>query len=853
MDSTPSPQQPTDAVTPTPPPPPATPGGVAAEPPPADDTQLTPGVWLKRNGPYLLLLAVIITFFGWKFGLDNLWYFFLGMLGLGLVIFVHELGHFAVAKWCDVHVETFSIGFGPALPGCRWQWGETVYKIALFPLGGYVKMLGEGADGDEEDAGNNPRSYKNKTVGQRMMIISAGVVMNVILACVCFTAVFFHGKERAAGIIGRQESGNVAWKKAIPTGAVIKQIGNRVATDERPLYFEDVLSVVLSSSKGYELTLVYEVYEPLGDPDAKPRRVEIKVEPRKDDDDGRPMLGVSPPDSLELATEQFNRQFTTPLTRPVVPNSAAAAARAAVDLKPGDTVLATTDPDNAGRLKDLATPAVMGGPELFELAQRFLALAGKPMTLRVRRAGAGAGEATVDLDVPEAGFQFGDLIVACTNPDKGYQLDPLPRDPRNPDSDRPDYFEFHRRQQLLAGRFLTVKVRRQAGGEQELIIPPAYHHTLGLRMGMGPVTAVREGSPAEAAKVQEKDVLQEVLLTDGGGQEKRFLLSAGGTHEAGAAGLVDPVRLPGELRNWAAGRKDVQATLTVRRTDPETGKEGVPVTLPRVAWDFSWRFNFDRPGGAAAPLSVPELGLAYRIRTTVEAAEGPAADAVHVNDQVKAVRFKEPGKKPGETKDLSWSTLKDDQWAWVFVMLQVAEVKDVDLQLVRGDTPVTVTAQPDPTWPIPERGLVLMPDTRLQKANGVGQALWMGVQDTWNTILDVYYSLRGMLTWRISPMNVHGPIGIGRLATILAGRGFWELLFFLGMISANLAVINFLPIPFLDGGHMVFLIYEKIRGRPAPESVVIGATYVGLLLLLVLMISVVTLDLWRNLPLLWNG
>src|SRR6516164_9869084 len=90
----------------------------------------------------------------------------LAALGLGLVIFLHELGHFAVAKWCDVHVETFSIGFGPALPGCSFQRGETTYKIAMIPLGGYVKMVGEGADTDESD--DDPRSFKNKTVGQRM-------------------------------------------------------------------------------------------------------------------------------------------------------------------------------------------------------------------------------------------------------------------------------------------------------------------------------------------------------------------------------------------------------------------------------------------------------------------------------------------------------------------------------------------------------------------------------------------------------------------------------------------------------------------------------------------------------------
>ena len=72
-----------------------------------------------------------------------------------------------------------------------------------------------------------------------------------------------------------------------------------------------------------------------------------------------------------------------------------------------------------------------------------------------------------------------------------------------------------------------------------------------------------------------------------------------------------------------------------------------------------------------------------------------------------------------------------------------------------------------------------------------------------------------------------------------------EFVFFLGLISVNLAVINFLPIPVLDGGHMVFLLYEKIRGKPASEGVRVGATYAGLALILCLMVFVLYLDISR--------
>ena len=78
-----------------------------------------------------------------------------------------------------------------------------------------------------------------------------------------------------------------------------------------------------------------------------------------------------------------------------------------------------------------------------------------------------------------------------------------------------------------------------------------------------------------------------------------------------------------------------------------------------------------------------------------------------------------------------------------------------------------------------------------------------------------------------------------------AGEDFWQFLLFLGMISVNLAVVNFLPIPVLDGGHMVFLILEKILGRPVPEKFAALAMYIGLGFILILMISVITLDVRR--------
>ncbi len=102
---------------------------------------------------------------------------------LGVLVFVHELGHFLVAKANGVKVLKFSLGFGPKLLSRKW--GETEYLICAVPLGGYVQMLGEGRGEQGEDAyltdEEKERSYAHKSVGRRTAIIAAGPIMNLVL------------------------------------------------------------------------------------------------------------------------------------------------------------------------------------------------------------------------------------------------------------------------------------------------------------------------------------------------------------------------------------------------------------------------------------------------------------------------------------------------------------------------------------------------------------------------------------------------------------------------------------------------------------------------------------------------
>ena len=116
-----------------------------------------------------------------------------GILMLGILVFIHEFGHFFVAKLTGVKVLKFSLGFGPRLIGK--QWGETEYLICLIPLGGYVHMLGEGVDQDDAplSAEDKQHSFAEKSLPRRMAIVAAGPIMNLILPFVLLPLAYMVG------------------------------------------------------------------------------------------------------------------------------------------------------------------------------------------------------------------------------------------------------------------------------------------------------------------------------------------------------------------------------------------------------------------------------------------------------------------------------------------------------------------------------------------------------------------------------------------------------------------------------------------------------------------------------------
>lgn len=165
---------------------------------------------------------------------ENFWWL---LVLIGVMILVHELGHFWAARLFDVHVEVFSFGFGPRLFGFRR--GETDFRFSAILFGGYVKMLGE-QPGDEA-ALRDPRSFQAKPRWQRLIIAAAGPLMNVLLSIALLSGLYMYqypkplSAEKPA-VVGYVAPGSPAAKAGIQEGDRILQIADRVAPS-----WEDVL------------------------------------------------------------------------------------------------------------------------------------------------------------------------------------------------------------------------------------------------------------------------------------------------------------------------------------------------------------------------------------------------------------------------------------------------------------------------------------------------------------------------------------------------------------------------------------------------------------------------------------
>jgi regulator of sigma E protease len=182
-------------------------------------------------------------------------YGFWFLVVLTVLVFIHELGHFAVARWCGVRVEVFSIGFGPELFGWTDRTG-TRWKFSWLPLGGYVRMFGqeenviEGESARPMSDAERAVSFKDKTVSQRMAIVFAGPAANYLFAFVIFTALYaIAGKPVIPPVVGEVIAESPAAHAGILKDDTIVSVdGTKIET------FTDIAYVV-QSSLGNVLTI----------------------------------------------------------------------------------------------------------------------------------------------------------------------------------------------------------------------------------------------------------------------------------------------------------------------------------------------------------------------------------------------------------------------------------------------------------------------------------------------------------------------------------------------------------------------------------------------------------------------
>src|ERR1700690_2453439 len=169
---------------------------------------------------------------------------------LGILIFVHELGHFIVAKSVGVEVQKFSLGFGPRIIGRTF--GDTEYLLSAFPLGGYVKMLGQEdtpSEAEEIPESERHRAYNFQPIWKRFLIVVSGPLFNLFFAALLFFFIFLNGVPYLLPVVGDVNADSPAFRHGLLKGDIIAEInGSEISS------WDDMTSII-HSSPGKEITL----------------------------------------------------------------------------------------------------------------------------------------------------------------------------------------------------------------------------------------------------------------------------------------------------------------------------------------------------------------------------------------------------------------------------------------------------------------------------------------------------------------------------------------------------------------------------------------------------------------------
>lgn len=298
-------------------------------------------------------------------------------LVLGVLIIVHEYGHYLVARLAGVKVLRFSVGFGRALWSKRIGRDGTEWVIAIFPLGGYVKML------DEREGDVLPeelqRSFNRQSVWRRMAIVAAGPLANLLLATVIYWGLFWHGMEELKPLLGTPVASSPAAAAGIESGEQVLKVGGEVVQT-----WQDMRWVLLRRAVSQDL-IELEVINP---------RNEISV--RRLDVSSARAAGWEG-DPLEKLGISFFRPSIPPIIGKISPGSAAEAA----GLSPGDEILAMDSHQISSWTEVVRT--VRNSP-------------GKRLTIEIQRNGNHHSIAIIPATVQEGGGEIGRIGATVRDP-----------------------------------------------------------------------------------------------------------------------------------------------------------------------------------------------------------------------------------------------------------------------------------------------------------------------------------------------------------------------------------------------------------------------------------------------------
>lgn len=704
------------------------------------------------------------------------------VVGFSFIVFIHELGHFLAAKANGVRVDRFAVGFGPRLFGWRRgegltigrrpeykpeelrerRFGETDYCLNLLPLGGYVKMLGQDdivIDEKTNDMriGDDPRAFPNRPVWRRMIVVSAGVVANVILAAILLIGVFLIGRSDSPPIVATVPPVSDAYGK-LKAGDRIHSIDGW-RTDS--LY--DVLASV-AFSEGPVSVMVKR--------DGALLEAPLTITPRFEPNIRIKMLDVEMAQSLRIA-----RDSPEWLGAPRV--------------KKGDTVVsAAGQPIRSPRDFQIMFARSQGREVEFEVARPDDSAPGGSRTLQFR-----ARPSLVllgRLDGREGAREEGSLLGLMPRPRVAEVFD---RQPAAVAGIRPGdtvlavgsvhspvYSEILGQIKPSGGKLVTIRVLRD-GSEHSIQVTPRAGTTLGkpdAKLGARfhhfgeiapPVVArVLPGSPADSLGLPRGALLVAIdgepvadwfdvweRLVAAAGREVRVRYTHGGNEGAGV------MRVPDSFAR--------ELGLT-----PESGIASI---------DGRFEFSLDLPGGRAT-------------RHVNDASALPMIMKQFIGRTVK-IRFARTDASEIEERDVAITQENYDPWQLRAMLL-----------------------------PDPER-FAFDPLKETIRAGGVVEAASMSGREVVKWVYMTYITLHQFLIKRnVGAEHMSGPIGMAQVAVERARMGLSELLYFLAFISVNLAVLNFLPLPVLDGGLMVFLIIEALKGKPLNLRTQMVATLVGL-------------------------